>query len=397
MKKLFLAICFIIAGSSQLQARVQEVLDMSSVPQPQQQTQTTNPKVTEVSADGLGKFLMTRIQSTVIQDPKDVKTEAMFVAPSDDPVGVEEEKGTFQKIYEEAMQRATAGEQYQGQREDLAAISADMADTREQQQQEWDVPDFPVINALLPPDNRREVVPAREHIPYLMTNIEILSNGMTKFNETVVVVANGKKLRHGLTKALPKYIYSRENKPQKVDYSLLGVTVNDQPIEYKMVEQGERILFIPQNDYELEPGVYTYNFKYVNSQGIWDYGDFKEFYWDVNGSAWNLIVAKAAQRLLCRRDCAAGAGILSGVSAISAQRLDYAGTRKRHDLRLCGAKSAFHRRRISSDYLFAGRCRYESDLQPKADAENRPLFGYFIQPFRTGGHLDFICRFLEVY
>lgn len=191
------------------------------------------------------------------------------------------------------MQRATAGEQYQGQREDLAAISADMADTREQQQQEWDVPDFPVINALLPPDNRREVVPAREHIPYLMTNIEILSNGMTKFNETVVVVANGNKLRHGLTKALPKYIYSRENKPQKVDYSLLGVTVNDQPIEYKMVEQGERILFIPQNDYELEPGVYTYNFKYVNSQGIWDYGDFKEFYWDVNGSAWNLIVAKA--------------------------------------------------------------------------------------------------------
>ena len=105
MKKLFLAICFIIAGSSQLQARVQEVLDMSSVPQPQQQTQTTNPKVTEVSADGLGKFLMTRIQSTVIQDPKDVKTEAMFVAPSDDPVGVEKEKGTFQKIYEEAMQR----------------------------------------------------------------------------------------------------------------------------------------------------------------------------------------------------------------------------------------------------------------------------------------------------
>lgn len=293
MKKLFLAICFIIAGSSQLQARVQEVLDMSSVPQPQQQTQTTNPKVTEVSADGLGKFLMTRIQSTVIQDPKDVKTEAMFVAPSDDPVGVEKEKGTFQKIYEEAMQRATAGEQYQGQREDLAAISADMADTREQQQQEWDVPDFPVINALLPPDNRREVVPAREHIPYLMTNIEILSNGMTKFNETVVVVANGNKLRHGLTKALPKYIYSRENKPQKVDYSLLGVTVNDQPIDYKMVEQGERILFIPQNDYELEPGVYTYNFKYVNSQGIWDYGDFKEFYWDVNGSAWNLIVAKA--------------------------------------------------------------------------------------------------------
>lgn len=56
MKKLFLAICFIIAGSSQLQARVQEVLDMSSVPQPQQQTQTTNPKVTEVSADGLGNF-----------------------------------------------------------------------------------------------------------------------------------------------------------------------------------------------------------------------------------------------------------------------------------------------------------------------------------------------------
>ena len=49
MKKLFLAICFIIAGSSQLQARVQEVLDMSSVPQPQQQTQGNTPAATDVS------------------------------------------------------------------------------------------------------------------------------------------------------------------------------------------------------------------------------------------------------------------------------------------------------------------------------------------------------------
>ena len=75
-----------------------------------------------------------------------------------------------------------------------------------------------------------------EHIPYLMTNIEILPDGIIKFTDTIVVVANGKKLRNGLTKILPRDIVSRNSESHPIDYTLIDVSVNEQSIPYKFVD-----------------------------------------------------------------------------------------------------------------------------------------------------------------
>ena len=136
-----------------------------------------------------------------------------------------------------------------------------------------------------------------EHIPYLMTNIEILPDGIIKFTDTIVVVANGKKLRNGLTKILPRDIVSRNSESHPIDYTLIDVSVNEQSIPYKFVESGKSIFLIPQEDYVLEPGVYTYKFEYLADNLLWNYGDFQEFYWDVTGSFWNLVIARAGATL----------------------------------------------------------------------------------------------------
>lgn len=296
MKKLFLAICFMLLTQGFATAKVTEILDPGSVPQTQMPNPDTKPEVKQVTEEDLGEFLLDRLERTVIQEPEKLNSEAIYVEPSDDIREAEEEasKSMFQKIYEDALQRVSDEDALTNpERGDLATPGTISEESIIQQQQEWEVPDFPVVSALLPPDGQRVLVPAREHIPYLMSNIEILPDGMIKFNDTVVVVANGQKLKNGLSRMLPKYIYSRNRERQKIDYTLLKVTVNEQEIPYHKVERGDSVLLLPEDGYELEPGVYTYNFEYVNSNALWDYQDFREFYWDVTGSSWDLVVARA--------------------------------------------------------------------------------------------------------
>ena len=299
MKKLFLAICFSLLAIAPLQAKVEEVLDIANVPQPQQNVPQSQETVHEVTAEELSDYLAERIKRAVIQDADKLSTGAIYVEPSHEATALqkEQQKSAFQKIYDQAMERLN-GNSNEEIRPDMQRFSFEEAGSREEQQKIWNQPDFPVINVLLPPDDRRVVVPAAEHIPYLQTEIEILPDGLVKFNETVVVVANGEKLARGLTKILPGYVYSRDGKHQKLDYTLLKVTVNGQEVPYRLKAQGQQILLVPESDYRLEPGVYTYNFQYVNDQLLWNYGDFREFYWDVTGSSWNLVIGMAGAKII---------------------------------------------------------------------------------------------------
>lgn len=294
MKKLFLAICFIALGLINAEAKVMEVLDQTEVPKAQAPLKNQSSTVKKLNTEEMANFLAERAKDVVKIDEKDFdesKQKSIYVEPSEEAKAAlkEEQKGAFQKMYEQALERAN---------QSPAAVTrpdmvANRPQDRRQQQQNWENPDFPVINVLLPPNNKKVLVPAQEHIPYLFSKIEVLSNGMVKFDETIMVVSNAQKLKKGLTKILPKYLYSRNGAKQKIDYSLLSVTINDQPVEYKITEQGEQVLLVPALNYELGSGVYTYNLQYVNNMAIWNYGDFHEFYWNITGSAWNLVVARA--------------------------------------------------------------------------------------------------------
>ena len=297
MNKLFLAICFIFADCAVAAARTATISDVGQIPQKQENRQETAPEVKEVTAEYMENFLINRLKNAVIMPQEkalgDANNSGMHVEPSDEAKAMmaEQEKGTFQRIYERAINRADAeAAQYRG---DLARQDENWQQNIEAQRQAWENPDFPVINVFLPPKGEKVVVPAQEHIPYLFNQIEILPNGMVSFNQTIIVVANGEKLKKGLTLPLPKYSTDRFGKRQKAEYSLLSVTINGQAADYKISESGDKILLVPAVNYEIEPGVYQYNFQYVSDRLIRSYDTFDEFYWDISGSAWNLVVARA--------------------------------------------------------------------------------------------------------
>lgn len=295
MRKLFLAICFSLFLPAATYAKVTEVFDQSQLPQREAPGQK-DIEVKPVSSDDLGEFLSERLERTFIQPKEQVPHQNMNTLPSDQALQAEAEsqKGMFQKIYEQALKRLDQ-QDAAAQRQDI--YQPQMQNDTARERREWEQPNFPVIRTALPSAGKTVTIPAREHIPYLMSNIELLPDGTVKFSETVMVVADGQKLRKGLTKILPKDIFSRNRELQKISYTLIGVSANGQNIPYKMIENGPNVLLIPEENYRLEPGVYTYQFDYLADNLLWDYGDFKELYWDVTGSAWNMVVARAGATL----------------------------------------------------------------------------------------------------
>ena len=295
MKKLFFAICFSLLYANIPQAKVTEIFDQSQMPKAEM-PKPSPMKVHTISEDELVDFLDERLKKTFIQPKNEVKTNASDVQLSDTTLQAQKEaqKGIFQKIYDNALKRVDK-QLSQPQRNDLATPQQN--DTSSQQQKLWNQPNIPSIQIALPPSGKTTRVPAMEHIPYLMTNIEILPDGIIKFTDTILVVANGKKLRNGLTKILPKEIFSRNNESHPISYTLIGVSVNNQSIPYKMLENEKSIFLVPQENYNLQPGVYTYKFEYLADNVLWNYGDFQELYWDVTGSFWNLVIARAGATL----------------------------------------------------------------------------------------------------
>ena len=199
-------------------------------------------------------------------------------------------------MYEEALSKVTLDE-YTRPIEDLrptapsdGKLNSQMA--LENIQQQSQKLGFEVINIDLP-NGQRVTAPAKEHIPYMSSKIDIMPDGMIRIKDTVTVIANGQKLKYGLVKALPKYSVSRNGVKNSTIPYLNSVKINNTDIQYTIKDAFDRFLIVPKKQLPLQPGIYTYEFDYILDRKLWYYKDFNEFYWDVTGSYWNLAISTA--------------------------------------------------------------------------------------------------------
>ncbi len=298
MNKLFLAICFSVMVVFNANAKTTEITDKSQLPQ-RQQLQQNMSKPIEVSIDEMGEFLSDRLERALIVDKNRVSTKSTHVQPSEQALkaNIEASKSTFQKIYEQALKRvdAKAPEQHPD-----ISFSPQMHSSMVNIDNSKNSTSH--ITTELPIGGIKISVPAQEHIPYLMTNIDILPEGVVKFSETIMVVADGKKLSHGLTRVLPEYIYSRNGKRKKINYTLIDVSANDEKLPYK-IGSGQNLLFLTADTpIILDPGIYTYKFEYLADNLLWEHDDFYELYWDITGSVWNIPIMRSGATLTLPQD-----------------------------------------------------------------------------------------------
>lgn len=305
MRKLFFTFCFISSFiiACPVFSAVRSIttpLDVDKIKQDKEKYEVQRGQVKDPvfeTEEEVKEYIRERLQKTVTSEipPEEFEnTGAIDIQPSDEEIEMmnEEKKPFFQKVYESAIARTANKPQQINEHPDINYDEEEkIIDTQEQQRQ-WAEPDYQTVNVTLP-SGRKILVPAIEHIPYMMSDIEILPTGVIKISEKVIVVANGVKLKNGLTKALPKFSTSRAGEKVRLDINISSVRINGQEFEYKIEELGKYIMLSPKQKHFLEPGVYTYEFEYIVDRQLWDYGDFRELFWNLTGSSWNLIIARA--------------------------------------------------------------------------------------------------------
>lgn len=305
MKKLFLTICFIIPYFSAITSRA-ETLELNNMEELQQRQMAPREVINDSNLpdindrDSINAFIKKRLtEDNVIIDTnfneEDLSnSSALDVQHSEEYIQQMEEnkKSIFEKIYDNAIERISN----QDKQQHLELLKNQEILSTQEQKKEWQEapqkPNFPVVNIRLPESQQQIMVPAQEHIPYMYADIEILPSGQINIDETIMIIANGQKLNNGLSRALPGYAYSRTGIIKPIDYNLNKVSVNGSEIPYKLRKDGTNIIIEPQDNYQLAPGVYTYNFHYIINRNIWDYKDFFEFYWNVSSGTWNLVISR---------------------------------------------------------------------------------------------------------
>jgi hypothetical protein len=276
-------------------ARVTPVSGYAAVPQPQAPQNIGEIQVTEMPYDEFAQMLKDNFSQAQVADASNINhTTDVVLSAAETAQEEDAQKGFFQKVYENALKRVSTPTKHN--RADVTKPMQQILPVAKQQEN-WQENNIPTIQVLLPSDTKPVAVPAVEHIPYLMNSIEVLPSGLVKFEETVVVVADGIKLRQGLTKILPPAIYNGKGEMHRLSYSIIGVTVNDMPVDYHLARNENNVLLIPDDDYQLLPGIYTYKFEYVVDNLLWQNDKAYILYWNVGGNGWNLVVDRLGASL----------------------------------------------------------------------------------------------------
>ncbi len=304
MKKLFFTICFTICSIWALpsNARIQSIVGQAK-PLPQVENNPVPNNLPDPdNEDEVRAFFKKRLaeaaRSVVKKDVDLTSVNSVNIVHSPEyyEAKKEQEKPFFQKVYEKALASlhqddADANTSYS--ENDYLSDDKQIAETATrfftlEQEEEVKQPQVPTV-ALTLPSGRRILAPAREHIPYFLSYIDIQANGYIKIEDTMVVIANGKKFATALQRIFPKYAY----KNQRMEFMLESVTVNGTEIPYITEEIGNNIVLKPKYKQNLKNGIYTYVFKYIVNNKLLHSGDNVLLRWDLLGSPLNAIITSA--------------------------------------------------------------------------------------------------------
>ena len=304
MKRLFFTICFTICSIWALpsNARIQSIVGQAK-PLPQVENNPVPNNLPDPdNEDEVRAFFKKRLaeaaRSVVKKDVDLTSVNSVNIVHSPEyyEAKKEQEKPFFQKVYEKALASlhqddADANTSYS--ENDYLSDDKQIAETATrfftlEQEEEVKQPQVPTV-ALTLPSGRRILAPAREHIPYFLSYIDIQANGYIKIEDTMVVIANGKKFATALQRIFPKYAY----KNQRMEFMLESVTVNGTEIPYITEEIGNNIVLKPKYKQNLKNGIYTYVFKYIVNNKLLRSGDNVLLRWDLLGSPLNAIITSA--------------------------------------------------------------------------------------------------------
>lgn len=134
---------------------------------------------------------------------------------------------------------------------------------------------------------------AEERIDRFEARIEVLTGGDILVTERIWVTAEGRQIRRGIFRDLPRY-FENEGARLPYGYDVIAVARDGRSEPYATGTDGGAFrIRIGDPDIFLEPGPYTYELSYRVRNQVRFFPGYDEVYWNVTGNYWALPILSA--------------------------------------------------------------------------------------------------------
>ncbi|NNE23383.1 MAG: DUF2207 domain-containing protein, partial [Rhizobiales bacterium] len=143
------------------------------------------------------------------------------------------------------------------------------------------------------------VAAAREEILQFDSLIEVQSDGGIIVTENITVRAEGRQIKRGIYRELPVNYISSLGDRRPAGFKLLKVDSTATGDAHFTERLGENIrIYAGQRHRRLDPGVYTYTFRYSMAHQLGYFERYDEIYWNVTGNRWTFPINKVTARII---------------------------------------------------------------------------------------------------
>lgn len=139
---------------------------------------------------------------------------------------------------------------------------------------------------------------AEERITSYVSDVEVQKDGTLHVTETIDIVSEGDRIRHGIYRDFPTRYRGRDGSQVRVGFSFDGAE-RDGEAEAATVEpmsNGVRMK-IGSADTLIEPGPHRYVIRYWTTRQIGRFADYDELYWNATGNGWVFPIESAEARI----------------------------------------------------------------------------------------------------
>ncbi|HEY1637248.1 MAG TPA: DUF2207 domain-containing protein [Rhizomicrobium sp.] len=135
---------------------------------------------------------------------------------------------------------------------------------------------------------------ADERITNYDSKIEVARNGALTVTETISVIAEGDRIRHGIYRDFPTTYTDKFGRRVHVGFDVLRVTRDghEEPYDLSSIDSGQRIKVGSANSF-VSSGPHTYAITYATDRQIGFFRDYDELYWNVTGNFWAFPIDRA--------------------------------------------------------------------------------------------------------
>ncbi len=147
---------------------------------------------------------------------------------------------------------------------------------------------------------------AREIIKRFDSLVEVAKDGTFRVTETIVVQAEGRKIKRGIYRDFPLYNEDANGRKREVGFELISVKRDDKQENTRIekIKNGIRI-YIGRKDYFLPKGIYTYTITYETDRQMRYFENHDEVYWNATGNFWDFPIETVLAQIVLPEGAAA--------------------------------------------------------------------------------------------